>query len=427
MATGGDCRQGGPLRVARRSRSQPCRATVDARPSRRPATPDRVDRAAPLLDRKRRGAWYTPHWLVEHLLDVVLDPVLRRGPPAQACGARSGLRRRPLPRRRGGPHRPALRCEPGRDRPAWSASTSTPRRRPRRGERLGPEATIVVGDALRTVRPGARSTSSSATRRSSTSSPAPPRAGAAREHGGGPYADAAVEFLALALRLARPDGGRVGLVLPTVAARHPRRRRRAPSGCRRSAASTGCGGRRRDGLRRPGAHRGRRLRARRAPAVRAALAAARPATSCPSGRRHRARPAADLVAPAGRRRRDPRRRAGTDGVLADRATVTADFRDQYYGLIAVRPRRARRRRRSSRPGCSTRAAARGASDRPASAAAATSARASTWPPSCRRRPARGVDRRLAWCRRCSGHPDRRHRGAVDAARHLAPERARWCR
>jgi N-6 DNA Methylase len=33
-------------------------------------------------------------------------------------------------------------------------------------------------------------------------------------HGGGPYADAAVEFLALSGRLARNDGGRIGLVLP---------------------------------------------------------------------------------------------------------------------------------------------------------------------------------------------------------------------
>jgi hypothetical protein len=32
--------------------------------------------------------------------------------------------------------------------------------------------------------------------------------------GGGPYADAAAVFLALALRLARPQGGRIGLVLP---------------------------------------------------------------------------------------------------------------------------------------------------------------------------------------------------------------------
>ncbi len=38
--------------------------------------------------------------------------------------------------------------------------------------------------------------------------------GGSSRHGGGPYADAAVEFLALAVRLAHPDGGCVGLVLP---------------------------------------------------------------------------------------------------------------------------------------------------------------------------------------------------------------------
>jgi SAM-dependent methyltransferase len=38
--------------------------------------------------------------------------------------------------------------------------------------------------------------------------------GRASPFGGGPYADAAAEFLALAVCLARPDGGRVGLVLP---------------------------------------------------------------------------------------------------------------------------------------------------------------------------------------------------------------------
>jgi hypothetical protein len=38
--------------------------------------------------------------------------------------------------------------------------------------------------------------------------------GGSSRHGGGPYADAAVEFLALATRLARPVGGRIGLVLP---------------------------------------------------------------------------------------------------------------------------------------------------------------------------------------------------------------------
>lgn len=39
------------------------------------------------------------------------------------------------------------------------------------------------------------------------------RRGASR-HGGGPYADAAAEFLALAVRLATPDHGRIALVLP---------------------------------------------------------------------------------------------------------------------------------------------------------------------------------------------------------------------
>ncbi len=38
--------------------------------------------------------------------------------------------------------------------------------------------------------------------------------GASSKHGGGPYADAAAEFLALAVRLANPDGGRIALVLP---------------------------------------------------------------------------------------------------------------------------------------------------------------------------------------------------------------------
>jgi hypothetical protein len=38
--------------------------------------------------------------------------------------------------------------------------------------------------------------------------------GGASRHGGGPYADAAAEFLALAVRLADPDHGRIALVLP---------------------------------------------------------------------------------------------------------------------------------------------------------------------------------------------------------------------
>ena len=38
--------------------------------------------------------------------------------------------------------------------------------------------------------------------------------GGSSRHGGGPYADVAAEFVALAGRLVRPAGGRIGLVLP---------------------------------------------------------------------------------------------------------------------------------------------------------------------------------------------------------------------
>jgi type I restriction-modification system DNA methylase subunit len=59
--------------------------------------------------------------------------------------------------------------------------------------------------------------------------------------GGGPYADAAAEFLALAMRLARP-GGRVGLVLPQslLSTRDAAAIRAAVDDARRCG---GCGGR----------------------------------------------------------------------------------------------------------------------------------------------------------------------------------------
>ena len=62
--------------------------------------------------------------------------------------------------------------------------------------------------------PVASSTSSSATRPTWGSWPEPRRRGGRSALGGGPYADVAAEFLLRALALARPDGGRVALVLP---------------------------------------------------------------------------------------------------------------------------------------------------------------------------------------------------------------------
>ena len=57
-------------------------------------------------------------------------------------------------------------------------------------------------------------TSFSAIRRTCRNSPRRRRRGGASVRGGGPYADVAAEFLVLAIGLARPNGGRVGIVLP---------------------------------------------------------------------------------------------------------------------------------------------------------------------------------------------------------------------
>ena len=187
----------------------------------------------------------------------------------------------------------------------------------------------------------------SATRRSSRSWRARRRAAGARSHGGGPYADAAVEFLALALRLARPDGGRVGLVLPTsiVATRDAADVRRSvlddgaltwfwwsparssTPRCARArspsyAASTG-------GCARPAEirrHDRAVLRAR----------GGDPDQPSSSGR-------PPQVGDRGRcsvhERRGPsaaaRPLACGSGVLGDLATVKADFRDEYYGLVGA--------------------------------------------------------------------------------------------
>ena len=126
--------------------------------------------------------------------------------------ARPGVRRRPLPRRRR-PPRPRRRRAPGRS----SASTSTPapcsaaapwpagERTWRRSSTATPSPRRGPADRFDVVvgNPPYLSQLAAATTR-----------GGASRHGGGPYADAAVEFLALAVRLARPDGGRIGLVLP---------------------------------------------------------------------------------------------------------------------------------------------------------------------------------------------------------------------
>jgi hypothetical protein len=167
-------------------------------------------------DRRRRGAWATPLWLVEHVLDLALDPVLaarstldglRVLDPACGDGRFLSAAIERIRRRFGVDHRAAAGCVAGIeiDRP-----TALVARRA-----LGPSAEIRTGDAL-TEAAGPLGSADVVVGN-------PPflnqlaadtsRRGRSR-WGGGPYADAAVEFLALALAAARPDGGRVGLVLP---------------------------------------------------------------------------------------------------------------------------------------------------------------------------------------------------------------------
>lgn len=155
--------------------------------------------------RKQRGDYPTPAWLVDAVVAHTMPPVV----PGQrvsvldpACGDGRFLVA-------AADHLRAAAAEPillGID--IDPAAVDAARRR------LGSHtADLAVGDALTAARHGPvdvvvgnppflSQLAASTTR------------GRASIHGGGPYADAAAEFLALAISAARPDGGRVGLVLP---------------------------------------------------------------------------------------------------------------------------------------------------------------------------------------------------------------------
>lgn len=155
-------------------------------------------------DRRRLGAWYTPPQLVEHVLDMALGgdaaTADRFGSALDpACGDGRFLA---AVRRRLGPSVRLTGCDldPG----AVDASRAT----------LGDDAELLAGDALERDWSG---------RSYDLVIGNPPFLNrlarlTARGHrsrwGGGPYADAAAEFLALAVTVARPVGGRVALILP---------------------------------------------------------------------------------------------------------------------------------------------------------------------------------------------------------------------
>ena len=145
--------------------------------------------------------------------------------------------------------------------------------------------------------------------------------------GGGPYADTAAEFLALAMRLARPDGGRVGLVLPqsilttrdAAAIRDGRTRPRRRSSRMWSSPTLMFD------AQRPDVRAG--VRARRSTARGGAHG--RP-EFVPQSAPHAGSWGSLLLDDV----RVPCRRA-TGRTLGDIATFAVDFRDQYYGLVGA--------------------------------------------------------------------------------------------
>jgi SAM-dependent methyltransferase len=294
------------------------------------------DNSRGATERKLLGAWYTPNDLVARVLDAALDPVVATSPPGcvirvldPACGdGRFLVAARERIERAG---RRADLTGVDVDRDAVTAARAA----------IGPNATIIAADALSRHWPEPRfdvivgnppflSQLATATARGGRSA-----------HGGGPYADAAVEFLALCLGLARPDGGRIGLVLPTsiVATRDAAdvRRRALAAGAltwfwwsltpvfdaqvRTCALAIMRGA--------PGGNgwirRDTGLDFRACPAVASADLTRLAGESGSWSLLLHDDGAPPMLPPLG----------GQHGVLGDLATVTADFRDEYYGLVGA--------------------------------------------------------------------------------------------
>jgi hypothetical protein len=259
-------------------------------------------------ERRRRGAWYTPDGIVAEMCaqagvgpgDRVLDP---------ACGDGRFL----VEARHRGAAVDGVERDP--DAAAGAAQAGT---RVRCADALAidwPEAPydVVLGNP-----PFLNQLAATTTR------------GGRSRHGGGPYADAAVEFLALAHRLARPAGGRVALVLPASVL------------ASRDAAPV------RDAVLADGAVRhlwwlGRAFDAAVHTVVVVLVRGARPGpvtravgvpavTATPAAHPRPGATWASLVTDLLGVPPDP----PVDGpVLGGRAELTADFRDQYYGLAGA--------------------------------------------------------------------------------------------
>jgi len=160
------------------------------------------DAAADQARRKALGAWYTPDALVDHVVALTL-----------AAGSRAGRRTTVVdPACGDGRFLAAIARRLGDD--VELTGVDIDEAAVHAARTAIPHAEIVHGDALALDwgdrrfdvvigNPPFLNQLASATSR-----------GGASRFGGGPYANTAAEFLALAAHLARPGGGRVGLVLP---------------------------------------------------------------------------------------------------------------------------------------------------------------------------------------------------------------------
>ncbi|MEL6889966.1 MAG: N-6 DNA methylase [Actinomycetota bacterium] len=276
-------------------------------------------------DRKSLGAWYTPTTIVSMVVDAVVDPtwVAARSGAIRvvdpACGDGRFLRAAIDRLRDAG----AVVVEAvGVDVDPAAASAA---------REMVPEATVVVADALGDVwtafgrlgRDDARSPRAGELDGFDLVVGNPPylsqmatstaRGGASR-HGGGPYADVAVEFLALGARLVDRAGGRLGFVLPQslLSTRDAAEVRRSIDERATMLWSSWTGERDFD-----------------AQVVTCALAFEFGRTE-PDPRPWSSVVTARLGVPP-----VPTVLAGgtTAGVLGDRAWLNANFRDEYYGMI----------------------------------------------------------------------------------------------
>ena len=257
--------------------------------------------------RKELGAWYTPPDLVDTVVDAVVTPdfVATRSQPIvvldpacgdgrflaavhdriESLGATSTLIGCDLDPRAIGAARAVLPADAELRQADALAATWSAR-----------QVDLVIGN------PPFLSQMAAATTR-----------GGSSRRGGGPYADAAVEFLALAGELVDPDGGRVALVLPQsmLASRDA------------AAIRTSIGER---------AHMvwswwtGRRVFDAQ---VHVCVLAFEFGRAEPAARRSNW----SHVVTSRREVPPVPARLATDATLGDRARLNANFRDEYYGMI----------------------------------------------------------------------------------------------